>query len=479
MNVAAGLAMLVALAYCSTALWYTGSLNYFDPAEPSVTAVAAAFSAGQPLYPPLNAAERYAHVWGPALFLTHAAAMAFAGASIAASKAVGASAALLSLGTLFFVFRRYADASVAIVACGLCALVYLGFSNVTFWSRADPLLLLAVAVGLVGATQRRSTPAAVILGIAIGIAVNLKITGVFYLVPLFVVLHSSHGTRATAGAAGLTVALAIAPFLIPAVSFPNYVEYLQLSAKDGVVFQKVRQNLLWAAMLNAPLAVVWWRSRGHSQASPLSRATPALWVSMGIVALLGAKPGGGAFHLLPFVPVLAFACLTAAPSVERSRMSAWIAVLAVIMLVIAVQSQTAFIRTTAARQLGRVIQDLRRFADAEPGQRIAVGYAGTAYASYARPEIVFRTGEYWLDAQAVQEHRRAGLDLPAATLSRLEACAVEIWLVPRHGEAFRVPNAYFPDGPSEVFPAEFLEVFLRRYGRTGATEFFDIWRCRR
>jgi hypothetical protein len=38
---------------------------------------------------------------------------------------------------------------------------------------------------------------------------------------------------------------------------------------------------------------------------------------------------------------------------------------------------------------------------------------------------------------------------------------------------------YFADERVDVFPLEFRETFQQRYERTGSTEFFDIWRCRR
>lgn len=470
-SVAAALAAVALVTYLAIALWYAGTLNYFDPAEPTVTAVAFAFGSGQPLYPAMDAAERYVHVWGPALFLTQAAALELFGASIFVSKAVGPLAAILSLVVAFAVFRMRAGFAAALVGSGLCAIVYLCFSNVTFWTRADPLLLCCSVLGLVGATRRNAMMAAVWTGVAMGVAINLKVTGILYIAPALVLVYSVYGLRVAAAAAGIAAVLAAAPFVASGISFSNYFEYLQLSARDGVVWQKVRQNLIWSAFLTAPLAIVCWRTR---------RAIPVmLAVCVALVALAGAKAGGGPFHLLPFVPVIALVTMEMWSSAGRPSVAPWLALFGAAASAIAVPSQRTFIRTVSNRETYRVNEDLRLAAGREPGRRVAVGYAGTSFVSFARPEIVFQSRDYWLDAPAIQEHRRAGLPIPAATLRALDECRADVWLVPRFGDAFVVPSAYLSDGPADVFPAEFRDVFMRRYERASSTELFDIWRCRR
>jgi hypothetical protein len=395
------------------------------------------------------------------------------------SKAVGVIAALLSLGLGFVVFRTRVGVLPALIASGLCALVYLGFSNVTFWTRADPLLLLCSVLALFGTTRRNPTAAALWIGVAMGVAVNLKITGILYVAPPLA-LFAGRGTRAVLVAGGIAAVLGVAPFLASSISFANYFEYLQLSARDGVVWQKVRQNLLWAAFLSAPLAVVWWRASRPRQLTQFGRgATAVLVASIVTVAVVTAKAGGGPFHLLPFVPVLAYGAVSIWSECQRPWLAFWLAPIAVLAIVPAVRSQRTLIRTVDYRDQDRVVEDLRKFAGVESGRRLAVGYAGTSYVSYLRPEIVFRTRDYWLDAPAIQEHQRAGVALPEATLRRLRDCHVDIWLVPRQGEPFAVPNVYFADERVDVFPLEFREIFQQRYEHTGSTEFFDIWRCRR
>src|SRR4030088_2474902 len=96
------LSLGVLAGYCAIVVWYACQATYFDRAEPTIAAVSSVFGAGQPLYPALDAAERYVHIYGPVVFLAHAGAMAMFGQSILVSKLVGALSILASL----FVMQR-------------------------------------------------------------------------------------------------------------------------------------------------------------------------------------------------------------------------------------------------------------------------------------------------------------------------------------------------------------------------------------
>jgi hypothetical protein len=144
----AGAGFAVLLTFVAVVIWYTCQVTYFDPAEPTITAVASVFGDGKELYPAIDAPERYVLIYGPVLFIAHAAAMALFGKGILVSKAIGALAIGASLWLGYRVFSHRAGRLVAIAATSACALVYLDFGNVTFWTRPDPLLILCAVVAL-------------------------------------------------------------------------------------------------------------------------------------------------------------------------------------------------------------------------------------------------------------------------------------------------------------------------------------------
>jgi 4-amino-4-deoxy-L-arabinose transferase-like glycosyltransferase len=462
-------------------LWYTTRLTYFDPAEPTITAVSSAFTAGRPLYPALDAAERYAHIYGPVLFLTHAASLRLFGASIVASKVVGALAIIASLGLGFRIFREREGPVAAIVATAGCALVYMAFGNVTFWTRSDPLLILCATVGLYAAHLQKRLPAILVLGVAAGVAMNLKVTGLLYLLPPAALVLLRHGPRALVVSGVCALLTAAAPFTLSTISLANYWGYLELSAGNGLSTARLRLNLEWAVFLYAPsLGMLLIARRTEAPPERAKRLALALLPAIVVTAIVAAKPGGGPFHLLPFMPALAQAVLGLGvggrrPLPARSLVVAF----GIATVVLAVPRQLVFLRTTAARDLRPAVAYLRAFADAHPGRSIGVGFAGISYLSHARPEIVFRTGDYLLDAPAIQEHRLSGLELPASTMRAIEACRSEYMLIPSGATPFDVPSAYYPLGPSEVFPEEFRATFFKHYIRTAAGDVFDVWTCAR
>jgi hypothetical protein len=470
-------AALPLLAFCALTIWYTFQPAYFDAAEPTIPAVAAAFARGAPLYPALDAPERYAHVYGPVLFLIHALAIAIAGPGMAVSKAVGAAAALASLAAGYRVLMSAGTFRTALCGTATCAAVYMAFGNVTFWTRSDPLLLLCVSAALLAA-EAPGGRSCVWMGVAAGLALNLKLTGPLYLAPAAAMLWVRHGRVSVWRMALIGALVGAAPFALQHVSLRHYVQYLALSAGNGIVPLTLRQNLEWSLLLCAPLAFV-LRGAGRQRAwrAGVAAVVPALL----LVSVAASKPGGGPFHLIPFVPTVVFLVLSGrAADQARASGSAGLLALVLTALVIAVPRQTIFLETVRGRDLSQALAEVRAFIQAHPGSRPAIGYAGTSHLSHVRPEVVFHSRRYLLDAPAVQEHRLAGLALPASTLQVIATCGIPVWLIPAAADqqVFSVPSAYAPKGPPRVFPEEFRALFLRRYARTSSTGLFDVWTCR-
>ena len=474
----AGLAVVLALGALVT--WYALDLSYYDRAEPTITAVSSAFSAGHPLYPPLDAAERYAHVYGPVLFIAQSAAMAMFGESIVVSKLVGGITLVAALVVSLRVLSIRAGLSAAIALTGACALLFLDFGNAAFWNRPDPLLILCAVLGLYAATLKSSAGAAILLGLVIGLSVNLKLSGPLYLLPAFVLVQARSGRWAWTAVAAVASVVALAPFSMPSVSLSNYLGYVRLSAANGIVAAALRQNLEWALFLFSPLLGL-LSARRASRAPGMSRDWFVMSVALSLagICVVGAKPGGGAYHLLPLVPLIAYAATTVPfDAWMHPGVKAWALAFCLTAIAIAVPRQTTLVRTVSARDLGPIVKQLRDFYLAHAGRTIEVGYSGTSYASDARPEMVFHTHRYLLDAPAVQEYRRAGLEIPPATIQAIRDCRVEFWLIPLGAGPFDVPSAYWPAGPPDVFSRTLQEAFQDSYRQTGATRDFSVWECR-
>ncbi len=475
--VAASLAIAV---YAAIVIWYVSTPSYYDFAEPTVACIAWLFHRGQPIYHALDAAERYSHMYGPLAFIIPGGFLALVGPSIAASKAVGAIAGLLSVAAVYVLVRSargdqrdsHGHAhSHAIVLTGVFAVVCLMDRNVSFWIRPDSLSLLFASLSLLAAAVvKRGWLAAIALGVCVGVLLNLKLTGPLYALPAIGVLIARFGI-APAFVAALTTALAaIVPFVaFGNVSIENYLVWVRTSAGNGLVSAIFRHNVEWALFLLLPLL-------------PAPFAPNRRWLSTGLivgiagVAIAASKPGAGPYHLLPFWPAIIYGI--ALTGWKGARTAFVIAAVTVASL-----QQIYFVAITRSVDADVAVDDLSRIVRANPNRSIAMGYANAGERStFVRPLLVFGGQPYPIDAPAVQEYEMSRLDIPPATLDALRRCEVDIWLIPKDAKPFDGPNKYPSIRFAPLFPQSFKDAFLNAYELdtgAGGTPTFDVWRCRR
>ncbi|MEO5821271.1 MAG: hypothetical protein ABIT71_12270 [Vicinamibacteraceae bacterium] len=471
-------------AYVTSVVWYASDTHYFDAAEPTMTIVGWLSTQGQPLYHDPASAERYAHIYGPLAFLAHGLVQRLFGAGIEPSKWLGAAAGLIGLGATGLALTAVTTRHRALALTGGCALVYLAFRNYTFWARPDALLVAGVALGLLVAVRARGLAASIGVGLVVGLLANLKFTGPVYAAPLIAIL--AFGARPTLALVALAVAAvtAAAPFALPNVSLAAYVAWVRLSAANGLMLAILRQNIEWIAFLLLPIAVLWFGV--PADARPRDRtwiAGMALLVAgMAAVAVAASKPGAGPYHLLPFVPLVAYAAArilgerrliggdpTAAPVAL-----AWVLAAAII----AIAWHVSFVRVMQEARSRDEAGDIASYLEAHPRVVAQMAYNGYDRPTYARPLLTFRSGLYLIDAPAVQEHQQSRLALPEATVDAIRQCRADVWLVPRGTEPFVGPSRYPAVALAPIFPDALRAAFHKAYVADGHTAYFDVWRCR-
>ena len=471
-------------AFTLIAIWYATDKRYYDFAEPTMPAVAWMFEGGKPLYPPPDAPEQYAHIYGPMAFIPLASAMRFFGTDLSVTKWIGAGAGILALVVLSATLTSRVGSRFALTFTGACALLLLIFRNAAFWSRPDSLELFCVSIGLWTAT-RRGRVSWLLLGISAGILWNLKFSGPLYSLPLFLLFFERTDRRHVIFAIATAAMVALLPFVTSRnISFHDYCTWILLSGRNGIVWSTLRQNFEWVGYLAAPLAVAGTRHIRSEAATTLSRRVAiSIGFAMCAVAVLASKPGGGPYHLIPFLPLIAF--LTAIQihrqrfdDVRSDRLLASVAFAGVAVL-LALAQQTSFISTV--RQIDAIgpIADVTRFSNQHTDGVIQMGYSSDERMTFVRPLVVFRSGMYLLDQPAIQEHQLAGVEIPPATENALRSCSVTYWLIPKTGQPFSAINRYPMTHGRELFGSDFRRAFLDSYQRSASTEYFDVWTCRR
>jgi hypothetical protein len=479
----AGLLGLV--AYVSVVIWYAGLTQYFDNAEPTMTAVGWLFARGQPMYHSIGSAERYAHIYGPFAFIAHGVALSVLGASIVVSKWLGGAAALGSLALLFVALRSALDSRRSIALAGVYAMLLLDFRNYSFWTRPEPLQLFCVAAALVLALRSHGWVAAVLVGLFSGFLWNLKMTGALYTFPIFAIVCHRGGWRHVRLACATALPVAVLPFALSNVSAPNYVEWVALSARTGLGLATLRQNLEWAAYFGVPVLLAYCATRPGQRTSgtELRSILLALGLATTAIVVAASKPGAGPYHLLPLLPVVLYVVaryLRGGSPLEVVDPSVLIVGLGFVLVStsIAAAQQAQFLLTMSQRAERHEAADLEQFANSHQGV-VEMGYGSTEAFTLERPVLVFRNNSYTLDQPAVREHQLAGLELPPATLEALRGCRVRYWLIPKGETPFSGRNAYPAVLLKPLFSDEFRRIFQEGYRLTGATTYFDVWECRR
>ena len=455
--------------YASIAIWYAlVARSYYDFAEPTVASIAWLFDRGLPIYHAIDAAERYSHIYGPLAFMIPGWFFAAVGPSIVTSKIVGVLAGLISLIVVYATLRTAKTTSPAIALTGLFALLCLTFRNTSFWIRPDSFALLFASIALLASVAGPRALATLGVGLAGAVLVNLKFTGLLYALPAFAMVAMRFGASGIVTATLTTSIVAAMPFLAyDNVSFANYVAWVKVSAGNGVLWSLLRHNLEWTLFLLVPLIRSRWTPGAHL----------ALFIGVAMVVVAASKPGAGPYHLLPFVPAVLY--LVARSDAAAAVPPAFVAA----TLIIATLQQGYFVGVLTSADDANVdaAGEVAAFVDANPRQAIAMGYANAGERwTYVRPVIVFRTGQYPIDAPAVQEFQMSGMTIPPATIDALQHCDTRIWLMPKGATPFAGPNKYPSMQQAPLFPDMFTRAFLILYEHDAARDLpdFDVWRCR-
>jgi hypothetical protein len=479
----AALALLALTMYTVLVVWYVRHEQYADAAEPTIAALARLFEAGRPIYHGIDSAERYSHIYGPLAFIIPAWSLELFGHSIVTSKISGAAAGVLALGVVFGLTYTTDRPRNGLLLTGLFAVLCLMFQNVSFWIRPDSLEVLVAGMALLAVVRIRGTLAAAILvGLATGILAGLKTTGPLYASPALALLASQRRTGSLALAGFIAVAVGVYPFLVyDGVSFANYALWIRTSAKNGLAFLTLKQNVEWALFLLIPLVPALL----SGPVQPRARwFYGSLTSSMALVAVAASKPGAGPYHLLPFVPAIMYAASMSlrnpTPDFIRDRGLRLGRLAFVLSVGIVALLQICYFLWSATRSpAAQIAADVEHIAEAHPSARIEMGYSAENEAfSYVRPVLVFRQGVYLFDAPAIQEYQMSNVAFPAAAIQAIERCDVNLWLFPKNGAPFSLRNRYPSTGHVPLFPSEALRAFNQAYRRIESTDYFDIWACR-
>jgi uncharacterized protein (TIGR03382 family) len=483
-RVAIGLAVFAAANVLAVVVAYALYPGYLEHGEASISAIAFRLLQGHPAYHPFDAPERITNVYGPWTYLWHAWPVALFGPGLASSKGAAVLGPVLVLATAWVLGRRHGrmGEALSVAFAASFIIMHLGFP-VTI--RPDSLLTVLVGVATLAAVRAEARPGmawaeTLVIGIAGGIAVNIKIHAGLYLAPVVLFHLGGHWLRLLPMALAGLVTLSL-PFLSPLFPLGDYLSWFgPMTAKES---NWNGFRILWmkfALYLGIPLAA--WGAAGFSALRGPDRIMLAAYVGCVLIALFPATKVGGSHHYyLPFLPVLIVLCLRAMATVEerRPRTATVLVGLVGLTLILAAQTERRFFKSLdwpTAREAVAEIEDIIRGNPATPIQ-MGVGGPRTEEKFFLyswRNLPVFAGGPYTQDAGIVMEFTKLGVPMPEEAVRRMAACETRLWLIPKDEEPFSLKGYY----DQTVYDQHFRQTFLDRHQLVASLRHFDLWRCR-
>jgi Dolichyl-phosphate-mannose-protein mannosyltransferase len=485
-QLAAGFALAPTIALVGYAIVWLVSPVVYDCTVAQIAAVSYRFALyHEQLYEPLEAGARYSLLYGPAAYLVHMPAFILFGGSLFTAKLTGVIAFLAALWFIYRACRALASISESIIALGLVCLVLGSFQFYAFCNRPEPFLLLCVAIPVWMIATGRERWVFLVTGVSAALAIGLKITAVLYFVPVFAfLLYRAKSGRVLAGLS-TAVVLCVLPFLLPTVSLVNYLALLRNVAGHGIILQNFLDCVQLAVLLLVLiLSAVLWRSRAGAKLPPQGAIYLAsLAFAIAGVCVIGAKPGSGSHHLIPFLGILPPTYFWLRPSSfpdasDRGAVPFFVPLaLTLCVLGIIPMAQMARVFPADFREGNSMVNETDSILRGYPGQSIEMGYGDNIYepSTYLRTVLVFAGNQYTLDGVALQDDQFGGKELPAASTWLLDECHTDIWLIPKDEQPFATHNGYNTE--LSLFDDEFRTAFLTHYHRIESRRFFDVWRC--
>ena len=494
--------LLIGLSACLVTFYAICVISYAttdfisDHGEANVISVAWLWWQGCPMYHAPSTPWRYAMIYGPWMFAGTGAALGLFGPSIVAAKVPAAVAILAGLGLLFSCLRSslpsFGLRLVVVAYAAICLMLLTYIPQNSYWARPDPYLVLFTVVGLYASSLRGLVPASLLCGIALGLAMGFKPHALLYHVPVLGLLLRNHGWRSIAISAPVAAVMTVLPFLtLREVSLSGYLYWLQNAGRHPLLWQIFTEVVKSLVLCSIPFVVVGILVLSSGRRPGFARLTyrdllvvASFLGPIGIMLVPASKAGCGPHHMLPFVPVFAYALaislnrlhdLPVASMLPRRAAvalgAAWISICTI--TVVDRQADSLWQRGNEQRFARGVLREIDSVLSHYPGRTIGMGY-GSKYrptVSY-RVGLIFRGQPCLIDPTALADMQEGGLEIPAATLEALEYRMVEVWLIPRGDKPFSGAGY---DSHRTLYDDAFRDRFSSNYTYVRSHTYFDVY----
>lgn len=455
----------VALIVLFTAIGVTYLIypNYIDHAEATMAGLGRVMARGGELYPYPNLFPYHGILYGPALAEIQFIVSLLGLPTLMSSKLPG----LLSFILLSLILLRLNK-----VPASRGYLLYLfPFGVMLFWDRTEPFILLLVCLALLldGKHNKKYIP--ILMGILAGTASALKLHAAVYVFTAYLAVFLVSGISiASLVIFSLVSMLTFATyFLPPNISFIAFIEYIKFASNHGLSFNLWIQNFTYFIFLTIPLLILW---RGAAQTRKTTRNLILVVGIEFVVTIIAAKPGAGAHHLLPFIPVNAFLIQKMYVDDMTASLTPIRVLYASLIMSISLTVSGLIWTVSASWNLYQgPRKEVAWFQEKYDGLVMGVGDDRSFFYSFLRVDLA----DEQIDYSGYMDLQYAGAG-EKEFIAKMSNCNIRNLLIPNFGLPFSM-NSYYTG--KSLFTEDVLNAFRANYRKNESGKYFSVYSCER
>lgn len=460
-------------------VWILGYPSAIDHTLVPVTMSALQLRDGVPLYHTMPNSWPTAILYGPAIHAIHWVGITLVNDPMIGVNMMGLLVGWGAVGVMAWVFWQHYPRDWAwwfwVMWWGFTMLFE---TNTHFFTTrgGDSLMVLGMALALWGTVTKRAGGWGMV-GAAIGLALTLgtKPHAGCYWVPLAGLAWEHQGPRWTVRLIMISLVLSGLMLVNPWVSITGYLQVLAVTRHHPLTWSGGIQNALFAGGVGLWVYAI-TRMVGIPFRWHIAMVTHG--VSMALVCVVASKSGAGAWHLMPFLPVLMWQLAHRLhPHLNRLSIQQVVILYWMVCITSGWMMQRFLIHWAARFRDHHVTQkahDLRDIRQRFPTANIIMGYTDPLYGDSNMRPYLHRPGQpYGWDACVLMEYRSGGVTF---THDREVLAPYDIIVIPNGPHPFKLKNWY--GSPPYVWDDTFIATFDRYYTKTETGRYYTLWRKR-
>lgn len=457
---------------------YSFTTAFFGVSDMSGANVARLYLEGFPLYgsPQTNG---YSHslLYGPLCFIPTIFSFKIFGFSIFSAKlwSIIQYAALL-IG-LLLLYRKYKDENDVFLRNSLISLIL----SLCFFIPPEFYLITISCLYAFYYPFNSSIWRAAFIGISAGIAGNIRLHGLLYVLPSFFKWKIARPKFIIyIFVASIFFLLSAAPpFFLPNISFQEYFQLLKNGGKHGFPADVIFLQLTWLICLFLSALPLGCILRNEKDKTFSYFGALVSFISVILILLISCKAGSGPHHLLSAFPILLFvSSIYKVPSKFNMKRLAICFVLSYSLIgsLRALKNEYDLIRFPSFS----VISDINDILG-NTNASVAIGFGSVEHSPWWKPSGLGRTLELGFlfpndlgigGVASLMDFQQSGCNLSRTINDRLLNSKIDFIVIPKDFKPFYIENWYTQ---LPLLDSSLSEKFQERYYLYSRSKYFDIY----